>query len=173
MSALRASKLRSSSRAMQYKCAFAKNSISFPGPEGAPWIRPNVFYIVFFAPFLLILLCFSVLATLQGVRVGPRPYWSETGSLVSAVFGPSQIVLFVDRNRVRCLGEEYGAGSIVIINRERKLYFVEEKGKAIRYPVAIGSAADEWQGIQTITATREPDLNILPLISKWNWMCSL
>jgi len=46
------------------------------------------------------------------------------------------------------ISEEYGAGSIVIINRERKPYFVEEKGKAIRYPVAIGSPADEWQGVQ-------------------------
>jgi lipoprotein-anchoring transpeptidase ErfK/SrfK len=53
------------------------------------------------------------------------------------------------------ISEEYGAGSIVITNRERKLYFVEEKGKAIRYPVPIGSAADEWQGIQTITTKRE------------------
>lgn len=53
------------------------------------------------------------------------------------------------------ISEEYGAGSIVIVNRERKLHFVEEKGKAIRYPVAIGSPADEWQGVQTITAKRE------------------
>ena len=53
------------------------------------------------------------------------------------------------------IGEEYDRGSVVIINRERKLYFVEEKGKAIRYPVAIGSPADEWQGVQTMTAKRE------------------
>jgi lipoprotein-anchoring transpeptidase ErfK/SrfK len=51
--------------------------------------------------------------------------------------------------------EEYAKGSVVIINHERKLYFVEEVGKAVRYPVAIGSPADEWQGVQTITAKRE------------------
>jgi hypothetical protein len=58
-----------------------------------------------FSPFLLILLCFFCVsgdvAWCQGS--GPRPYWSEPGYKVSAVFGPSRIVLFVDRNRVRCL----------------------------------------------------------------------
>ena len=38
----------SSSRAMQYKCVFEKNSTSLPGPSrGVPWIRLKVFYVVF------------------------------------------------------------------------------------------------------------------------------
>ncbi len=32
---------------------------------------------------------------------------------------------------------------------------VEETGQAIRYPVAIGSPVDQWEGVQTVTAKRE------------------
>jgi lipoprotein-anchoring transpeptidase ErfK/SrfK len=42
----------------------------------------------------------------------------------------------------------------VIVNHERNLYFVEEPGQAIRYPVAIGKPVDPWQGVQTIYAAR-------------------
>jgi hypothetical protein len=53
------------------------------------------------------------------------------------------------------IAEEYAKGSIVIVNHERNLYFVEEAGQAIRYPVAIGKPVDQWEGVQTITAKRE------------------
>jgi lipoprotein-anchoring transpeptidase ErfK/SrfK len=53
------------------------------------------------------------------------------------------------------IGEEYAKGSVVIVNNERNLYFVEEAGRAIRYPVAIGKSVDQWEGVQTITAKRE------------------
>ena len=44
------------------------------------------------------------------------------------------------------IGEEYAKGDIVIVNHERKLYFVEEPGHAIRYSVAIGKpVAARWQ----------------------------
>jgi lipoprotein-anchoring transpeptidase ErfK/SrfK len=50
---------------------------------------------------------------------------------------------------------QYAKGTIVIINHERALYFVEDVGRASRYPVAIGSPVDQWEGMQTITAKRE------------------
>jgi lipoprotein-anchoring transpeptidase ErfK/SrfK len=53
------------------------------------------------------------------------------------------------------VGEKYAKGSIVIINHERNLYFVEEAGQAIRYPIAIGKPVDQWEGVQTVTAKRE------------------
>ena len=53
------------------------------------------------------------------------------------------------------IGEEYAKGDIVIVNHERNLYFVEESGHAIRYPVAIGKSDDQWEGMQTVTAKRE------------------
>ena len=53
------------------------------------------------------------------------------------------------------IGEQYATGSIVIVNHERALYFVEEAGRALRYPVGIGTSFDQWEGVETITAKRE------------------
>ncbi len=38
------------------------------------------------------------------------------------------------------------AGTIVIVNKDRKLYYVLGGGKAIQYPVAIGRTAQVWTG---------------------------
>ena len=58
---------------------------------------------------------------------------------------------------------EFPAGSIVIVNTERALYFVEADGRAQRYPVAIGVPDEQWVGREMITAKKvdprwvEPD----------------
>ncbi len=45
----------------------------------------------------------------------------------------------------------YGAGTIVIVNKDRKLYYVLGGGKAIQYPVAIGRTAQVWTGKSRIS----------------------
>lgn len=40
----------------------------------------------------------------------------------------------------------YAAGTIIIKQSERKLYFITGTGTAIRYPIAIGRAGLAWQG---------------------------
>ena len=40
----------------------------------------------------------------------------------------------------------HAAGTIVIVNKDRKLYYVLGKGKAVSYPVAIGRTAQVWTG---------------------------
>jgi len=40
----------------------------------------------------------------------------------------------------------YPAGTIVIKQSERKLYFIRGDGTAVRYPIAIGRAGKAWQG---------------------------
>lgn len=40
----------------------------------------------------------------------------------------------------------YPAGSIIVINNERALYYVLGDGKAIRYPVAVGNRKELWTG---------------------------
>ena len=49
----------------------------------------------------------------------------------------------------------YRAGSIIIVNKERKLYLVLPDGQARRYPVAIGVPDEQWVGRETITNKRE------------------
>ena len=46
--------------------------------------------------------------------------------------------------------EGYAAGTIVIKTAERRLYFVFEKGHAIRYPVGVGRPGRAWAGTTTI-----------------------
>jgi lipoprotein-anchoring transpeptidase ErfK/SrfK len=40
----------------------------------------------------------------------------------------------------------YPAGTIIIKQSERKLYFTTGAGTAIRYPIAVGRAGKAWQG---------------------------
>ncbi|HEY9215141.1 MAG TPA: L,D-transpeptidase [Ancylobacter sp.] len=43
-------------------------------------------------------------------------------------------------------------GTIVVKTKERKLYLVVGKGRAIRYPVAVGRTGKQWQGQTRINA---------------------
>lgn len=49
----------------------------------------------------------------------------------------------------------YSAGSIVVVNTERKLYYVLHNGRAIRYPVAIGTPENQWTGRLFVEAKAE------------------
>lgn len=40
----------------------------------------------------------------------------------------------------------FPAGTIIVINNERALYFVLGQGRAIRYPVAVGNRRELWTG---------------------------
>ena len=52
----------------------------------------------------------------------------------------------------------YAPGTIVVSTSERRMYLVQEGGKAIRYGVGVGRPGFEWAGEKTITAKREwPD----------------
>ena len=49
----------------------------------------------------------------------------------------------------------YPTGSIIVVNKERKLYYVLPDGQARRYPVAIGVSDEQWTGRETITNKKE------------------
>jgi lipoprotein-anchoring transpeptidase ErfK/SrfK len=44
----------------------------------------------------------------------------------------------------------YSPGTVVVKTGERRLYFVTESGRAIRYPVGVGKAGKQWAGTATI-----------------------
>jgi hypothetical protein len=46
----------------------------------------------------------------------------------------------------------YAAGSIVIVNAERSLYYVTGPGEALRYRVAVGNHEQLWMGRTFVTA---------------------
>jgi lipoprotein-anchoring transpeptidase ErfK/SrfK len=88
------------------------------------------------------------------LRLAPYQYFTPpAGAGRQASHRPVNVQIPKPENTA--IGAEYAKGDIVIVNHERKLYFVEEPGHAIRYSVAIGKPVDEWEGVQTITAKRE------------------
>jgi hypothetical protein len=56
----------------------------------------------------------------------------------------------------------YPVGAIVIVNSERKLYYVTGKGEAIRYGVAVGKNAELWMG-RTFVAGKAVDPKWIPV----------
>jgi lipoprotein-anchoring transpeptidase ErfK/SrfK len=58
------------------------------------------------------------------------------GILAPASSGAREIVRF----------NGYSAGTIIIKTNERRLYYVVNDGKAIRYPVGVGKAGMAWSG---------------------------
>ena len=46
---------------------------------------------------------------------------------------------------------DYEPGTIIIVNSERKLYYVLGQGRAIAYPVAVGKPGDLWTGESVVT----------------------
>jgi lipoprotein-anchoring transpeptidase ErfK/SrfK len=55
------------------------------------------------------------------------------------------------------------AGTILVITKERRLYYVLGSGKAIRYAIAVGMEGYGWTGVNTVTAKREwPDWTPTP-----------
>ncbi|WP_020181046.1 L,D-transpeptidase [Methylopila sp. M107] len=64
--------------------------------------------------------------------------------MVGLLAAPTQSIA-AKRAEVSFKTDEY-AGTIVIRNRERALYYVLGRGKAYRYPVAVGRQAKQWLG---------------------------
>ncbi len=56
----------------------------------------------------------------------------------------------------------YPKGSVVIVNAERKLYYVTGKGEAMRYNVAVGNNAQLWMG-RTFIAAKMVDPKWIPV----------
>ena len=50
---------------------------------------------------------------------------------------------------------DYAPGAIVIVNDERRLYYLLGGGRAIRYPVAVGTRGELWVGRTFVSNMRE------------------
>jgi lipoprotein-anchoring transpeptidase ErfK/SrfK len=62
------------------------------------------------------------------------------GAGIVAVSAESQAREYVS------FSQNYPAGTIIIKQSERRLYFTTGSGTAVRYPIAIGRAGKAWQG---------------------------
>jgi lipoprotein-anchoring transpeptidase ErfK/SrfK len=66
-------------------------------------------------------------------------------------------ISLITRSTVRFEGN-YKPGTIVINTKERRLYYVQGGGSAIRYGIGVGRAGFQWAGVHRVTAKKEnPD----------------
>jgi len=49
----------------------------------------------------------------------------------------------------------YAPGTIIVDTRERRLYLVQEGGRALRYGIGVGRDGFRWSGVHRITAKKE------------------
>jgi hypothetical protein len=49
----------------------------------------------------------------------------------------------------------YGKGQIIVSFGDRRLYFINQPGEAISYPIAVPREQSRWQGTLTVTQKRE------------------
>ena len=70
--------------------------------------------------------------------------WPMIAALVAAIFFALLPDAVSAREVVGFSG--YPRGTIVVKTGERRLYFVDSNGTAIRYPVGVGKAGMAWQG---------------------------
>jgi lipoprotein-anchoring transpeptidase ErfK/SrfK len=49
----------------------------------------------------------------------------------------------------------YAPGTIIVDTRERRLYLVQEGGRALRYGIGVGRDGFRWGGVHKITAKKE------------------
>ena len=54
------------------------------------------------------------------------------------------------RELVETIDQRYQPGTIVIRTNERRLYFVNAPGTAIRYQIAVGKAGKQWRGVKYV-----------------------
>jgi len=63
--------------------------------------------------------------------------------------------------------EKHAPGTIIVRQREKRLYYVLGDGKAIRYAIAVGREGAAWSGVSTVSNKREwPDWTPTPNILK-------
>jgi lipoprotein-anchoring transpeptidase ErfK/SrfK len=90
-------------------------------------------------------------------QAAPKMYWDQvkrkfveydSGRMVSA--GRSSI----KRQEIKYKGP-YGANTIVINTKERRLYYVYAPGKAVKYGIGVGRQGFEWAGTNHISRKAE------------------
>jgi L,D-transpeptidase catalytic domain len=92
---------------------------------------------------------------------GARTAISQTLAVAGLLTAVAAAPLMAKSERV-ATDFNYPAGSIVIVNSERKVYYVTGKGEAIRYPVAVGKQSELWMG-RTFVAAKQVDPKWIPV----------
>ena len=91
-------------------------------------------------PAILVVLTLVVLTILQA-PASAQLFWDWGGGEERDASG---------RELVR-FSSQFGPGEIIVSFGDRRLYFVDRRGVAISYPIAIPRDLDRWEGVTTIS----------------------
>jgi lipoprotein-anchoring transpeptidase ErfK/SrfK len=88
------------------------------------------------------------LLTKASYRVGLSPIISRKslGIRLAACAGLMVVSAETQAREFVAFPQTYPAGTIIIKQSERRLYFTTGSGTAVRYPIAIGRAGKAWRG---------------------------
>lgn len=66
-----------------------------------------------------------------------------------------QSVNHANARKIVRMKQSFKPGTIIVVNSERRLYYVLGQGKAIRYPIAIGVPKEQWVGTTFVQNKRK------------------
>jgi lipoprotein-anchoring transpeptidase ErfK/SrfK len=105
----------------------------------------------------------AVLVGLQAAQAEPRTYFDN--ALNKFVTYDVQQVMASGKNGVRnyspivrqlvAYDGKYGVGTIIVNTEERRLYYVTEKGRAMKYGIGVGREGFTWQGTDRVSRKAE------------------
>ncbi len=81
----------------------------------------------------------------QGRPASAQLFWDWDGDETVGGSG-RQVVAF---------NPQYGPGQIIVSFGDRKLYYIEQPGRAISYPIAVPREQSRWQGVTSVSQKRE------------------
>jgi lipoprotein-anchoring transpeptidase ErfK/SrfK len=76
--------------------------------------------------------------------------WLAAGSAAFVLAGSAATPQSAQAREIVGFAGNYSSGTIVVKTNERALYYVLGNGKALRYPVGVGSASKQWTGTAMI-----------------------
>ena len=111
---------------------------------------------------LALVIAGSLLGT-GGANSAPNVSFSQQSGQVWSIPTPFGIIYGTIPREVVDYPTTHAAGTIVVNNRQRRLYYVLGGGKALRYGIAVGMEGYAWSGVSTVAAKREwPDWTPTP-----------
>ena len=111
---------------------------------------------------LALVIAGSLLGT-GAANSAPNVSFSQQSGQVWSIPTPFGIIYGTIPREVVDYPTTHAAGTIVVNNRQRRLYYVLGGGKALRYGIAVGMEGYAWSGVSTVAAKREwPDWTPTP-----------
>jgi lipoprotein-anchoring transpeptidase ErfK/SrfK len=103
----------------------------------------------------------AVLAGCAQTGQGPAGYGYTAGPAFNAPHSASAIRTVPDAGAEAPHGKEvvqfpstFATGEIIVSFADRRLYYVEARGRAVSYPIAIPRDQDRWEGVTRISDKR-------------------